>query len=137
MAYQAFMPQTQSLKSMERNESRKEPRYPTNDKVRVFLLPCRKEQPAAILNVSKSGVQLELTASLPPQATIEILASDGLAIFGEVRYCRPAGTVYHAGVHIHDTIFTPRPGHIPEDSLLLYTKAHGLSAHDRIRIGAT
>lgn len=91
---------------------------------------------ATVLNVSKSGVQLELATPLPPQATIEILASDGVAIFGEVRYCRAAGPLYHAGVYIHDTLFMPRPEHIHEDSLLLYAKGCGLSVHEFLRIEA-
>jgi hypothetical protein len=121
---------------MEPNEKRKEKRYPTNDRVRVFLMPSREEQVATILNVSKSGVQLELATPLPPQAKIEILASDGVATFGEVRYCHAAGPVYHAGIYIHDAIFMPRPEHIHEDSLWLYAKGRGLTAHEVLRIEA-
>jgi len=130
------MPQTELNSEMKENENRKEERYPTNDMVRVVVISFEEKHAAKILNVSKSGVQLELATPLPPQATIEILTADGVAIFGEVKYCRAAGRMYHAGIYIDDTIFMPRLEHIHEDALLQYAKGRGLAVHALLRIEA-
>ena len=110
-------------------EKRRERRYPTNDPVQVRTYPYTGVPvPANVVDVSRSGMKLELVTALARGARIEVLmASSNLAIFGEVRYCRKAGAMYHAGVLIEDVV-QPRSNttkHVHGDEILLYIAGKG------------
>jgi len=119
------------------SEKRKERRYPTNDAVEVRILPDGKPIPATVVDVSKSGLRLELVTSLATHARIEILmASSKLAIFGEVRYCRRSGAVFHSGVLTEDVVYSkPETGeHLREDEIALYVVGKGLTVAEVLRV---
>ena len=93
-------------------EKRKEARYPTRDAALVRELPpahSREELPATVIDVSKSGLRLELGKQLWKGSRIEIaIVPRKLVIFGEVRYCRRSGAIFQVGVLIEGLVF-PKP----------------------------
>jgi hypothetical protein len=64
---------------------------------------------ARVLDTSRDGLKLRVSEFLHPGATIQVRVADTIA-FGEVRYCQPAGSAFHAGVQIHDSFSTPAAG---------------------------
>jgi hypothetical protein len=122
-------------------ETRRENRYPTSDEATVSVGPPYHESlPCKVLNVSRSGMQLELNTKMAMRDRVQItLASDvsrGVVIFGEIRYCQRAGDLFRAGVEIHDAVFgrTLVSDHIDEDRLSLYAAGQGLTSSEVLRI---
>jgi len=112
-------------------DKRKEPRYPTNDRVAINLLPLRNQSlRATILNVSRSGLQLEVSEEIAVGTIVEVLTPAKFAAIGEVRYCRPWGTTFRAGVRVDDAILPPSEArrHMTDDELSLYNAGRGLTA---------
>lgn len=128
---------TAATASVEVQEKRRERRYPTNDPAEVRAFPFNADAiPANIVDVSRSGMRLELVAPLPRDARIEIVMSfTKLKVSGEVRYCRKVGAVYQAGVLIHD-IVQPKPDvkHLHDDDVSLYVAGKGLSTEGVLRV---
>lgn len=119
-------------------EKRKEPRYPTKDLAQVDTFPFRGTPvPATVIDVSKSGLRLELRTPLERGSRVEIMIrASKTAIFGELRYCRQSGAVFHAGVLIEDVVYPSRntTQHVHEDDLALYIAGKGLTAAEVLRI---
>ena len=118
-------------------EQRRERRYPTNDPVQVRPFPYTTTPlPANIVDVSRSGMKLELVMPLPQHIRVEVMMLESKAvIFGEVRYCRRSGAVYHAGVLIEDVVQSkPDRGHLSDDEMSLYIVGKGLTASEVIRV---
>jgi len=118
-------------------EKRRETRYPTSDFAEVQILPIdRTRRPATVLDVSRSGLRLELHTSVSRGIDIQITVADQIVIFGEVRYCRRAGEVFHAGVLIHDVIHASPSAsqHIHHDDLGLYVIGKGLTVPEVIKL---
>jgi len=68
---------------------RSEARYPTHDSVEYRILSGQVPRlPATVLDVSRSGLRLELPLLIHRDCRIEILWPGKIAIFGEIRYCR-------------------------------------------------
>jgi PilZ domain len=87
----------------DRDESRQEPRYPTNDPAIMQVL-CPKPQcylDVQILDVSKQGMKLELTKFLNPGTIVQVRL-DKTCILGEVRYCVQVKDVFYAGILIEN-----------------------------------
>ncbi len=118
-------------------EKRRERRYPTNDPVQVRPFPFTVTPvPANIVDVSKSGMKLELITPLQRGTRIEVMMLASRAvIFGEVRYCRRSGEAYHAGVMIEDVV-QPKPdvSHLDDDKISLYLVGKGLTASEVLRV---
>jgi len=117
------------------DEKRSEARYPTNDPVKVRLAPYEQTLIAKILNISRHGLQLELNCALPNRVRVDIVTAAGAAIFGETRYCRQTGELFHVGVLIQDAIFAKFTAgeHIGDAHLSLYVAGRGLSAAEALR----
>ena len=117
-------------------EKRKEARYPANDVVEFRVLPDGHLLRATIIDVSRSGLRLELEAALTKHLTIEIFTASKLTIVGEVRYCRKCSGVYHAGVQIQEVVSSvpQMGGHVPEDDIVLYAAGKGLSKAEICRV---
>jgi hypothetical protein len=93
--------------------------------------------PATIIDVSRSGMKLELTTPLSRETRIEVLMPlTKLVVFGEVRYCRRSGAVYHAGVLIDDLVQPPSntSEHVHEDEIVLYIAGKGLSSSELLHV---
>lgn len=118
-------------------DKRREQRYPTNDPAEVRVTPFTAAPiPAKVVDVSRSGMKLELTTPLPREARIEVtMLMSRVVIFGEVRYCRRAGSVCHAGVLIRDVV-QPKPdvSHLDDDEISLYIVGKGLTASEVLRV---
>jgi len=121
-------------------EKRKEARYPTRDAALVRELPPahnREELPATVIDVSKSGLRLELERQLWKGSRIEIaIVPRKLVIFGEVRYCRRSGAIFQVGVLIEGLVF-PKPDdgkHLHEDLIMLYVAGRGLTVPEVLRV---
>ena len=119
-------------------EKRREARYPTNDDADVQLLPSTGiHLPAKVIDISRSGLRLELETMLGRGIRIEVLILPReLAIFGEVRYCRRSGNRFHVGVAI-DGVVSPTPDHgehIHDDQLGLYALGKGLTVPEVLRV---
>src|ERR1700683_1722981 len=119
-------------------EKRRETRYPTNDAVDVRLLPDDGQHlPGTIIDISKSGLRLELGTELTKGRHIEIVTFPrGLIIFGEVKYCRRVGAVFHAGVLMDGVVSGKEDGeaHILDDEIELYVVGKGLAAQEVLRV---
>jgi hypothetical protein len=82
-----------------REESRQEPRYRTNDPA-IMQVVCPKAQSylnVQILDVSKQGMKLEVTKFLNPGTIVQVRL-DKTCILGEVRYCVQVKDVFYAGI---------------------------------------
>ncbi len=117
-------------------ERRSEARYPTRDVVEIQILEkgslCRVA--ATILDVSRSGLRIEVGSPIAKGSQVEIILGRTLIIFGEVRYCRRSGEVVYAGVLIQQVV-RARPladEHIHEDVLSLYLVGKGLTVPEVI-----
>jgi hypothetical protein len=83
-----------------RPEKRHEHRYATSDPAEV-LPSDGLVLTAKIVDVSRSGLGIEIERPLPKSSLVEIASPDHkLVIFGEVRYCKPSGVRFHIGVLI-------------------------------------
>jgi hypothetical protein len=120
------------------SEKRREPRYPCKDAVAVRILSVAPRHfPATVLDVSRSGLRLEVAIPIAKGSEIEVTARSQIVIFGEVRYCRRAGDSFYAGVLIRDVI-QPRlqaVKHLHDDDLSLYLVGKGLTMPEVIRVG--
>lgn len=116
-------------------EKRREARFPTNDPAEVQIPAIDvSRRPATVLNVSRSGMRLELHRPVSRGVEIKITLT-GLVLFGEVRYCRRTGDVYHAGVLIRNMVYAQRPDqHVNDDDLGMYVVGKGLAASELIRL---
>jgi hypothetical protein len=118
-------------------ERRRDHRYSTNDQAEVEVLGTNIQRLSAIvLDVSRSGLRLEIQTRIGQCAQVEITLPRDVVIFGEVRYCRPAGADFHAGVLIADILQsrTPPGKHIHDDELGLYLIGKGLPASELIEL---
>jgi len=118
-------------------EKRRERRYPCNDAVAVRVLSIGPQHfSATVLDVSRSGLRLELAFPIVKGSEVQVTARSQVVIFGMVRYCRPAGECFHAGVLIRD-IVRPRDldaTHVHDDELSLYLVGKGLTMPEVIRV---
>lgn len=118
-------------------ERRRETRYPTQDAAEVEVRHGEMLRiPAMVVDVSRSGLRLELPLAVGRGEQVKINLPRQAVIVGEVRYCRRAGIVYHAGVLIQD-VFQAQvaPGsHISADELSFYLIGKGLAVADIIRL---
>lgn len=126
-------------KSSHLPERRREPRYPTKDPA-IVDVPYERVTglSAVVVDVSRSGLRLELKQSIARGMQVKITLSPQLAINGEVRYCRRFSAGFHAGILVHEAAL-PISGsdqHITEDELGFYLVGRGLSVSEIIRLKA-
>jgi len=86
-----------------RRENRTSPRLPTDDPaVMTVLRPERSSHmETTVLDASKEGLKLRVPLELLRGAIVQVHVRD-LFILAEVRYCRPVGATFYAGVLIQD-----------------------------------
>lgn len=118
-------------------ERRREARYPTNDIAEIEVRHGEMVRiPATVVDVSRSGLRLELKTPIGRGEQVKISLSSQAVIVGQVRYSRRAGDVYHAGVEIQE-VFHSEPAadlHLQDDELSLYLVGKGLSVEDIIKV---
>ncbi len=117
-------------------ERRSEARYPTRDVVELQILEkgslCRVA--ATIVDVSCSGLRMEVRSPIAKGSQVEIILGRALVIFGEVRYCRRGGEAVYAGILIQQVVHArPLPDeHINDDVLSCYLVGKGLTVTEVI-----
>lgn len=123
-------------------ERRSEKRYPSNEPAELVLIQQPVETRAClVLDVSKSGLQLELESRLTKGAHVKVTLSHNI-IFGEVRYCRASGNKFRAGILIRELLSSKQhhsegqEEHSTEDELSLYAIGKGLTTSEIIKITA-
>src|SRR5271169_48886 len=90
-------------------ERRHEARYPTNDPAEIRILPLNGPRlPSTVVDVSRSGLRLELATQLARGLQVEVVLPAKVAVLGEVRYCLRVGAVFHIGVRIQDVHYKDR-----------------------------
>src|SRR5580658_2877873 len=122
----------------ERAERRREARYPCHDpaEVRIFV-PRAESFPATVVDISRSGLGLEIQTHLRRRLAIEIVLPSEVVVFGTVQYCRRAGAAFHAGVAIDEVFYASHAhdeDHIQEGDMALYLAKKGLKAAKAIRV---
>jgi hypothetical protein len=113
-------------------EKRRESRYLCGDPAEVRSLSGNtKYMPATILDISRSGLRLDVASCFWKNQEIEIKLPRKAIVFGQVRYSRCVDEMYHIGVHIIEVFYAERgyiSDHLHEDQLWLYSGGKGLSA---------
>jgi hypothetical protein len=127
-------PAIQPSSPKETVDRRREARYECNDPAEVRILSgnCGVFD-AMVMDISKSGLRLEVASVLAKGEKIEITLPREVIIFGEVRYCRRVAESYHVGVLIEDVFYSRRPesgSHLRDDQLRLYLIRKELATRD-------
>jgi hypothetical protein len=117
-------------------ERRREPRYPCNDPVMVRVMPGDGNRvPATLVDVSRSGLRLEIAIPLIKGSEIEIVLSKQIAIFGKIRHCRRSGDNYQAGVLIQEAFYSSKSSdHVSDEQLGSYLTGNGLTLTQVIKV---
>jgi hypothetical protein len=118
-------------------DRRREARYPTSDPAVVEILHgSNTELPALVLDVSRSGLRLQLKTAIARGALVKITLVQQSVIYGEVRYCRRAVQEYHIGILVKDLfdLRLPLDEHLSEDDLGFYVVGKGLTVSEVITI---
>ncbi|HEX6894588.1 MAG TPA: PilZ domain-containing protein [Bryobacteraceae bacterium] len=117
-------------------DRRREARYPCNKAVQVRNLTQNEARLSArIIEISRSGLRLELPAPVTKGSQVEILMSKEVAIFGKVRHCRAVGEKYHAGVQIEEVYYASQNAeHLSTVHLTKYVSGTGLTIPQAIRV---
>ena len=118
-------------------ERRREIRYPTQDAAEVEVRHGEiLRMPAMVVDVSRSGLRLELPAAVGRGEQVKINLPRQVVILGEVRYCRRSGLIYYAGVLILDVFQAQavQGAHLSADELGFFLVGKGLAVADIIRL---
>jgi hypothetical protein len=113
-------------------DRRREARYPCDERAEIRILSGEGDLlPATVLDISRSGLCLEIATPLSKGLAIQIVLPREVIVFGRVRHCSPAGVAFHAGIYIDDVFYaSPSAGsnHLHDDDLALYLARKGLTA---------
>ena len=86
---------------------RQEARVSTDEPAKMRVLrpldPLGRE--VRVLDISKGGLKLQVPDPLQPGMLVQVRLRTAIAL-AEVRYCVPAGGVYHAGLRLQDVFWT-------------------------------
>ena len=112
-------------------ERRSEPRYPACEIVEVQVIGASGGRfPGTMLDISRSGLKIEVGKPLSQGAYLEILLPSRAIIIGEARYCRSKNKLYHVGVRIEGVYFTQAVStrHVSKELLAGYKSLRPLAA---------
>jgi hypothetical protein len=95
----------QQAQTQRRGETRREQRLPANTPVTVTVLGILGEPKAigTVLDMSGSGLRLELSLPLPCGAPVKLETNDVLML-GEVVRCEPLGQSYSVGLSLSHSL---------------------------------
>jgi hypothetical protein len=119
------------------SERRRDARYPTSDQADVEVIAVdTRHLSAVVLDVSKSGLRIEVHERIMPGSEVRIRLPREVVIHGEVRYCRRAGTGFHAGILIAQLFQSADQAaqHLFDGEMSLYLLGKGLSAAEVLRL---
>jgi hypothetical protein len=87
-------------------ERRQDARVPTDEPARMKVLqPLGPNTEIRVLDVSRSGLKIEVPEFLAPGTVIQIHMKAAIA-FAEVRFCTVRGDAFQAGVRFQDVFWT-------------------------------
>jgi len=116
----------------DKGDRRLEPRYRCNERAEVRILSGETPPlPAMVLDISRSGLRLEIAVALSNGQAVQIMLQREVIVFGRVRYNRRAGEAFHIGVRIDDVFYASRAddaAHLHDDDMARYLEKKGLSA---------
>ncbi len=110
-------------------EKRREVRYPCSDPAELRVAKGDGTVfPAKLLDISRTGLRLELGVSLQVHAEVVITLHKQAVLFGTVRHCREVNGGFSAGIQISDVVYadTLENGHVRRDLLERYLAGKGL-----------
>jgi hypothetical protein len=119
--------------AQDKRDRRREARYPCHENADVRVLSGELGPlPAIVLDLSRSGLRLEIAAALPLRLAVAVALPKGVIVFGRIRYCRSTGQAFQAGVLIEDVFYAnPVSGgdrdHLHDHQLTLYLLRKGLT----------
>jgi len=119
------------------HERRRDARYPTSDQADMEVLAVNtRHLSAVVLDVSKSGLRIEIHERIGPGSEVRIRLPRKVVIHGEVRFCRRAGTGFHAGILIAQVFQSAEQAeqHLFDGEMSLYLLGRGLSAAEVLRL---
>ena len=106
--------------TIETIDRRRDPRFPTCARVEIELQnPVAQRMKGIVRDVSASGLRLEAQAAITVGTPIKI-SLDHIVIHGEIRYCRPSGTGFNAGMLVHDVAGPQEYGELDDGELDIY-----------------
>ena len=119
-------------------ERRREPRYPCKEPIEVRTIPDDGSRVAAtLLEVSRSGLRIEIGIPLVKNTHIEIHLSKQLVVSGRVRHSRRLGAKYHTGVLILETVDESKPSeHVSYEQLSTYLSGRTKTLSEIMRVRA-
>jgi hypothetical protein len=118
-------------------EKRREQRYPACDMVEVEVIGAPNSRfGGMIVDISKSGLRLEVGKPLARGAHLEIVLPSRAIVIGEARYCRTKGKLYYVGVSIQGVYFAQSASsrHIDKDLIARYARGQDLDTIDSMEI---
>jgi hypothetical protein len=120
-----------------RLEKRREQRFPAREIIEVQVIGASGDRfGGMILDISRSGLKIEIGKPLSQGAYLEIVLPSRAIIIGEARYCRSKNKLYHVGVRIEGVYFSQAVSsrHIGKELLACYSRDGGLSPLDAMEI---
>lgn len=114
-----------------RAERRREQRFPACEIVEVQVIGASGGRfGGMVLDISRSGLKIEIGKPLSQGALLEILLPDRAIIIGEARYCRSKNKLYQVGVKIEGVYFSQAVSsrHVAREQLALYKNLPPLAA---------
>jgi hypothetical protein len=118
-------------------ERRREHRYPANDIVEVHAVGSLGDRfPATIVDLSRSGLRLEVGKPLSRGTRLEIVLKNRAIIFGESCYARPKNGLYQVGVSIESVYFarTSASEHVDVTLLRDYGRGGSLATEQVLEV---
>jgi len=126
------------LDAPDKRDRRRELRYPCREIAEVRVLSGELGPlPALVLDLSRSGLRLEIGAALPQGRTIAVVLPREVIVFGRIRYCHSTREAFHAGVRIEDVFYANQVGggdHLHDHQLTLYLMKKGLTAAETFSV---
>jgi hypothetical protein len=104
--------------------------------VEIRIFPSDGSSRAAtLIDISLSGLQIEVDATVPKGARIEILLSKQLIVFGEVRHRRRIGMKYRVGIRILQAFYASQSEeHVSSELIGSYLTRDGLTPAEMLRL---
>ncbi len=117
-------------------EQRRYARIPLDQPASIRLLGptiSRRAAVARVIQASREGLRLRVSEFVHPGSTIQVHIADTL-VFGEVRYCQPAGSNFNIGIQIRDSFPAPLAGSVDSKRKEVRTPVDAVA---RLRVAGT
>ena len=105
-AHTSTLPPIAELGGGPSSNRRSETRFPTDERAKMKVLRPLGDtgSEVRVLDISKGGLKLEVSALLHPGMLVQVRMKSAIAL-AEVRYCIPAAMGFHAGLRLQDVFW--------------------------------